>query len=128
MINTEKDYSFIRQTLLSKPIIPEYQIASRIAQSIQFERDEIVEDSLVRSRLDKPFKFDKNLIIHYTYEKRFQCNQRYFHQLWNQTFQQTAVMERRLLIGNRNSPNMTRESVYRRPNYKQYQLTTKLQP
>ena len=44
-----------------------------------------------------------------------------------QTFQQTPVMERRLIIGNRNSPNMTREMVHRRPNYKQYQLSTKLQ-
>ena len=118
MINTEKDYSFIRQTLLSKPTIPEYQIASRIAKSIPFERYEIVDDPLVRSRLDKPSKFDTNIIIHYTYEKRFQCNNIYLHQLWNQTFQQTPVMERRLIIGNRNSPNMTRELVHRRPNYK----------
>ena len=117
MINTEKDYSFIRQTLLSKPTIPDYQIASRIAKSIQFEQDDIVKDPLVRSRPDKPSKFDTNLIIHYTYEKRFQCNKRYFHQLWNQTFQQTPVMERRLIIGNRNSPNMTRQLVHRRPNY-----------
>ena len=118
MINTEKDYSFIRQTLLSKPTLPEYQIASRIAKFIQFERDEIVEDPLIRSRLDKPSKFDNNLIIHYTYEKRFQCNKRYFHQLWNQTFQQTPVMERGLIISNRNSLNMNRELIHRRPNYK----------
>ena len=118
MINTEKDYSFIRQTLSTKPTIPEYQIASRIAKSIQFERDEIVEDPLVRSRIDRPSKFDTNLIIHYTYEKRFQSNKRHFHQFWNQTFQRTPVMERRLIIGNRNSPNITRELVHRRPNYK----------
>ena len=92
MINTEKDYSFIRQTLLRKPTISEYQIASRIAKSIQLDRDETVEDPLVRSRFDKPSKFETNLIIHYTYEKRFQCNKNTFinygfrhftkHQLW----------------------------------------------
>ncbi len=109
----------MRRTLLTKPTIPEYQIASRIAKSIKFEQDEIVDDPLVRSRLDKPSKLDTNVIIHYTHEQRFQSNKKYIHQFWNQRFANTPVMERRLIIGNRNSPNMTRELVHRRPNYNQ---------
>lgn len=109
----------MRRTLLTKPTIPEHQIASRIAKSIKCEQDEIVDDPSIRSWLDKPSKFDTNVIIHNTHKQRFQSNKKYIHQLWNQTFANTAVMERRLIIGNRNSPNMTRELLHRRPNYKQ---------
>ena len=121
MINNENDFIFLRQTLLTKPTIHEYQIASRIAKSIKSEPDEIIDDPLVRSQLDKPSKFDTNVIIHYTYEQRFQSNKKYIHQLWNQTFQQTPVIERRLIIGNRNSRNIVREVVHRCPKYKQQQ-------
>ena len=76
MKNTENNFSFIRQTVLSKPTIPEYQIASRIAKSIQFERDAIVEDLLVRSRLEKPSNAPKDIFINYGI-KHFSK-----HQLW----------------------------------------------
>lgn len=74
MIYTENDFASIRQTLLTKPTIPEYQIASRVARFIKSEPQEIIDDPLVKSRLEKPSKFESNLIIHYTYEKRFQSN------------------------------------------------------
>jgi hypothetical protein len=74
--------------------------------------NEEADDPLVRARLKKPLKFDNNLIIHYTYEKRLQSNKTVIHQLWNQVFQQTPVIESRLIIGNRNSRNLTRELVH----------------
>jgi hypothetical protein len=97
---------------LNKPTTPEYQMASRIAKAIKSNLNEEADDPLVRARLKKQLKFDKNLIIHYTYEKRLQSNKTVIHQLWNQVFQQTPVIESRLIIGNRNSRNLTRELVH----------------
>ena len=114
-INNENDFALLRQILLTKPTVHEYQIASRIAQSIKFEPDQTVDDPLVQLRLDKPSKFDTNVIIHYTHETRFQSHKEYIHRIWKQMFDNTPVMKRRLIVGNRNSPNMTRELVHRSP-------------
>ncbi len=39
------------------------------------------------------------------------------HQLWNQMFQQTLVMAARLIIGHRNSRNLTKELVHQCPQH-----------
>jgi hypothetical protein len=101
--------------LLSKSTIPEYQMASRIAKTIDVNSKEEVDNPLVKERFSKQNKLDNNRIIHYTYEKRLQSNKKDIHQLWNHIFQQTSVVDTRLIIGNRNSRNMTRELVHRRP-------------
>jgi hypothetical protein len=105
-------------------------MASRIAKAIETNRNEEADDPLVRARLKKQSKFDKNLIIHYTYEKRLRSNKTVIHQLWNQIFQQTPVIQSRLIIGTRNILNLTRELVHRRPQQKTFnneQNSTKLQ-
>jgi hypothetical protein len=93
---------------LNRPTISEYEIASRLAKAIKNNPNEEMNDSLVKTRLSKQSKFDSNLIIHYTYEKRLQSNKIAIHQLWHQTFEQTPVMNTRLIIGNRNSRTMTK--------------------
>jgi hypothetical protein len=115
MINSENDFNLIRRMLLNKPAIPEYQIASRIAKTIDVTSNEKVDNPLVEAKFSKQRKLQNNLIIHYTHEKRFQNNKTDIHKLWNRTFGQTPVMNTRLIIGARNSPNTTRELVYRRP-------------
>jgi hypothetical protein len=99
--------------LLSKPTILEYQMVSRIATTVDLNSTDEVNSSLVKARLAKQTKFDKNLIIHYTHEKRLQSNKKDIHQLWKQTFEQTPVMDTRLIIGTRNSRNTARELVHR---------------
>ena len=69
---------------------------------------------MVKARLQKQNKFDKNLILHYMYETRLQNNKKDIHKLWNQTFEQTQVFDTRLIIGNRNNRNLTKEIVHRR--------------
>jgi hypothetical protein len=105
MISSENDFYFIRRTLLNKPTISQYQIASRIAKTINVDCQEEVDDPLVKARLGKQNKYDTNLIIHYTHEKRLQSNKKDNHQLWHQTFQQTPVINIRLNIGTRNNRN-----------------------
>jgi hypothetical protein len=78
MITTENDFTFIRRILLDKPTIPEYQLAERIAKSINTTGSEQeVDNPLVKARLNKRSKFDTNIIIHYTFEKRLQSNNCY---------------------------------------------------
>ena len=114
MISNENDFNFIRDILLNKPTIPEYSIASRIAKSLDTKSVDEVNDPLVKAQLRKQNKFDKNLIIHYTYETRLQNNKKDIHKLWNQTFEQTQVLDTRRIIGNRNNRNLTKEIVHRR--------------
>src|SRR5690349_6337388 len=78
MINSENDFGFIRRSLLNKPTIPEYQIAKRIAKTIDVNSKEEVQDPLVKARLGIQSKFDTNFIIHYTHEKRLQSNKKHF--------------------------------------------------
>jgi hypothetical protein len=113
-IHNENDFVRLRYLLLNRPTIPEYQIASRVAKAIKNNPTAEINDPLVKARLNKQSKFDNNIIIHYTYEKRLQNNKNTIHQLWHQTFDQTPVINTRLIIGNRNSRNTTRELVHRR--------------
>jgi hypothetical protein len=62
-------FLFIPRSILNKPTIPEYQIAIRIAKTINVEFVIEVDNPLVKARLGKPTKFDANIILHYTYEK-----------------------------------------------------------
>jgi hypothetical protein len=115
MINSQNDFDLIRCMLLNKPTIPEYQTASQIEKTIAPNSKHVDENPSMQGRLTKQTKFDTNLIIHYTYEKRLQSNKKEIHQLWNQTFQQTIAMHTRLIVGTRNSPDLTRELIHRRP-------------
>ena len=101
--------------MLNRPSIPEYQIASRIAKVTKGNPKAEVSNPLVKAQLKKQSKFDANLIIHYTYEQRLENNKRDIHQHWNNTFAETPVTNTRLIIGNRNSRNLTRELVHRHP-------------
>jgi len=97
--------------------MPEHHITSRIATIINVDFKEEVDNALVKARLGKQTKSDINLVIHYIHihEKRLQSSKKGIYQLWDQTFQQTPVIDTRLIIGNRYSRNMTRELVHRRP-------------
>jgi hypothetical protein len=73
-IHNENDFVRLRYLLLNRPTIPEHQIASRLAKAIKNNPTEEINDPLVKARLNKQSKFDNNIIIHYTYEKRLQNN------------------------------------------------------
>jgi hypothetical protein len=112
-IHTENEFARLRYLLLNRPTISEYQIASRALKAINNNPHEEINDPLIKARLNKQSKFENNLIIHYTNEKRLQSNKNVIHQLWNQTFEQTTVTNTRLIIGTRNSRSITRELVHR---------------
>jgi hypothetical protein len=84
-----------------------------------------VDNPLLKARINQSKKVDQNLIIHYTHQKQFQSNKKDIHQLWNQLFQQTPVMDTRLIISNRNSRNFTRELGHRRPQRQKHNIINK---
>jgi len=125
LIDNENDFATIRRRLLNKPTIAEYQIGSRIAMADDKTHNDTVRNPLAQTRADKESKWLKNLIIHYTHEKRLQNYKKDIRLLWNQTFEKTPIIFTKLIIGNRNSPNMTQQLVRRRPTPKQNKIIHK---
>ena len=115
MTNNENDFVTMRHPLMNQPTVPQYQIASRLAKTIDVNSKEEVNDPLIKARLNKNLKWISNLIIHYTHERRLASYRKEIHQLWNQIFERTQVHSTRLIISNRNSENTTKELVCRRP-------------
>jgi len=78
-INSANAFTQLSSLCLNRPSLGEYQIASRIAKETEINPNQEVDDPLVRARLKKQCKFDKDLITHYTYEKRLQSNKAVIH-------------------------------------------------
>lgn len=76
-------------------------------------------ESTVQFHKTGPSKWDSNVIIHYSYENRLSTYKRDVHQLWNEHFRQTSVINTRLIIGTQNNPNLTKRLLRRRPNNQQ---------
>jgi hypothetical protein len=110
-IEAEHDFNFIRHRLLIRQTITEHEIAKRIAKTD-------TSNQLPQIRFHPTSKWKDNLIIHYTHEERFATSKRDIHRLWDQLFQTTPVATTKLIIGNRNSPNIMNFIVHRRPQYK----------
>ena len=66
----------------------------------------------------KTKNFQDKLIIHYTHESRFTTMKRDMHEVFREAFKDLGVDAVRLIVGHRNSPNMQRELIHKRPNNK----------
>jgi hypothetical protein len=100
---------------LNRPTAIEHQIASRVAKTIDPLNNDTIDDPLVRIRLNKVSQLDQNIIIHYTHETRFTNYKKNVHQLWDQIFAATPVMNSKLIVGNQNNRHATKILVRRRP-------------
>jgi hypothetical protein len=126
LFESETFFEIIRSNLLNKPTVAEHQIASRIAKTIDLHGNNTEDDPLVKRRLAKTSKWINNLIIHYTHENRFESSKKDIHELWDHVFTNTPVMNTKLVIGNRNNPNITKALVRRNPRHKSSTNTTTL--
>jgi hypothetical protein len=72
VLDNEYSFTFIRSYLLNRPIITEYKLASRIANTINPQDHDATDDPLVRAQLNKKSKWIDNLIVHYTHEARLE--------------------------------------------------------
>jgi hypothetical protein len=121
LIDNEPDFMSIRNHLLNKSTATEHQITSRIAKTIDPNSNDKVDGPLVQQRLRQKSKWIDKLIIHYTHEARFESSKKDIHQLWNQTFKTTLVMNIKLTIGSR---SLTKTLIRRRPQQKAINITT----
>jgi hypothetical protein len=55
------------------------------------------------------------LILHFTYEKRLAPYKRDFHEIFNETFANTPASHVKVIVGTRNSANLKRELIRKRP-------------
>jgi hypothetical protein len=69
-IHTENNFARLRYILLNRPTIHEYQIASRVAETIKNNPNEEINDPLVKARFITPTKNDfksmKSLFTNYS--------------------------------------------------------------
>jgi hypothetical protein len=105
---------------LAQPTIRQTQVTRSIASAnIDTEQPD---DSTITKHGNVTDPQDR-FFIHYTHEKRFRPFKRDMHKLYDNVFQQTPAMAIKLVVGNRNRRDGTKELVQKRP--KQYLLLNK---
>ena len=115
MIDSEDDFHVMRKRLLDKPTLAEYALRKRLESTIETMDTDDKENKPPISNTAKPSKWDRQLIIHYTHESRLASYKADLHRIWNNLFRGTSVALTRFIVGNKNSPNATKQLMRRRP-------------
>ena len=100
--------------LLNKPTHCEYQIASRIATAPTTTTKNLNIDK-IEAMYKRSYMRNKRLIVHQRYERRLASYKKKMHQFWDESFKETPVRCVKLIVGNRNNQNLTRDGIRRRP-------------
>lgn len=105
--------------ILNRPTTNEHQVASRRRKAIDSLNNNALDDPLVRMRLNhvSKLKFDRNLITRYKHDARLASYKQNIHQLWNQIFAETSVMNIKLIVGSQNNQKTTKILVRHRPHH-----------
>ncbi|CAF1227425.1 unnamed protein product [Didymodactylos carnosus] len=114
-IETEIQFSTMRTKVLQQKTDAEHQLLYRVATITDNEQDEQAKDKFNQIKQQKEDKWDKCVIVHYKHEQRFATYKRDFHQLWNDLFNGTPILNTKLIVGNRNNLNTKEELVSKRP-------------
>ena len=116
LIESKSYFELFRSSFLNRPTAIELQIAPRIAKVTDHHNIKTIDTSTSVSTEQKQIsKCDTNLIIHYIHEKRLETLIKDIHQLWNQIFHNTPIMNTKLIIGHKNNSSVAKELVQRRP-------------
>jgi len=117
LVVDEGEYLRMRQQLLTIPTIKETQVTKRaaLAEPSDSKDNTIVDTVHNKSVVVKEKQWIDCLILHYTHEKRLESYKRDIHQIWERVFVNTPVMNVRVIVGHRNSQNIKRELVRKRP-------------
>jgi hypothetical protein len=113
-VGDETQFIIIRRKILNTPTIAEMYLTARVAGTSGTNNVDPSEKTVIGNQPLSESRRESQLIIHYTHEQRLQQYKRDIHQLWNRTFQGTSVTSTRLIIGNRNSPNIKRQIMHTR--------------
>jgi hypothetical protein len=77
------------------------------------QQQEPRKSAIKKEQKQKPY--EENLIIHYTHEKRLHDFKRDMHQVYDDVFKNTPVSDVKLIVGNRNRRNASKELIHKRP-------------
>ena len=120
IIENEQQFSLLRQEILGQPTPEQSQVAASAATAdIDNEQTDASEpiNASAPTNVDKkkPTNHEDRLFLHYTHEKRFQSMKRHIHQVYENVFRYTPVMNLKVVIGNRNRRDAKHELVRKRP-------------
>ncbi len=112
-INDEDNFLLLRQKILAQPTAKQAEVAISAASVdiVHNQKNGVMETSIKRNK----DKFQNNLFVHYTYEKRLKGLVREIHAIHDSLFQNTIHGTVRLIVGNRNNPNIVYELARKRP-------------
>jgi len=124
LIDDEQHFFLIRQKLLAQPTRQQAEVAKRLGD---IEITNPVSNGLsVATRPNpqpipmvtvkrKDNKFNSTLFIHCKHEARLAGVKRILHEIHDDIFKNTAFGDIRLIVGNRNNPDMDYELARKRP-------------
>ena len=129
VIDDEDQFFICRRKLLAQPTAKQTQVAksATTVRAINNEQSHAphkvgqIEATRERPRAtmkeiqQNKDKFEKNIFIHCKHEARLEGLKRYIHEIHDSFFKNTPHGEIRLIVGNRNNPNMEYELTRKRP-------------
>jgi hypothetical protein len=116
---TENESEYFRMRAQLRAISTTKQslvIESAAAANVSTDKDRAV--ALVADATATAVKQNQwasRLILHYMHEKRLEAYKRDIHQIWNEIFAGPLALDVRVIVGHRNSRNLQRELVRKRP-------------
>jgi hypothetical protein len=103
----------MRTQLLNHPTSSQSEIEKRI---ISVDETNEALNEQVKSEIEKADeKSATRLIVHSVYEKRLETIQRDIHEVWAMTFEDSNMLNVKLIVGSRNARNAKLELVRTRP-------------
>ena len=129
LMEDEEQFLIIRRKLLAQPTAKQTQVAksATTVRAINNEQSNaqhrVGQSETTRERpraamkeiQQNKDKFEKNIFIHCKHEARLEGLKRYIHEIHDSFFKNTIHGEIRLVVGNRNNPNMEYELTTKRP-------------
>jgi len=124
LIDDEQHFLLIRQKLLAQPTRQQAEVAKRLGD---IEITNPVSNGLsVATRPNPPpmqtvtvkrkdNKFNNTLFVHCKHEARLAGVKRHLHEIHDHIFKETDFGDIRLIVGNRNNPDMDYELTRKRP-------------
>lgn len=118
-IENSKQFHSMRHEIMSQLTPRQSQVQMRAATA-NIDNDETDDDvaktesissTAITTTERNQIDYKNRLFIHYKHEKRFQSMKRDMHQVYDNVFKNTSVMDVRLFVGNRNGPDAKKELV-----------------
>jgi hypothetical protein len=123
MIDDEHHFFLLRQKLLAQPTHKQAEVIKRVA-GVEIINHELhgsnVQQTSTRATTivtikRKDQKFNNTLFIHSKHEARLEDVKRHIHEIHDSIFKDTDFRDIRLVVGNRNNPDIDYELARKRP-------------